>query len=186
MKWSWLGLKDTLNSSLIYCTLDDDPAAPVPNRRRVHTSLCLLRLIFPGRPSADPPLGSILFCLLEKRSVHVLIQMWVRSFPGCVHLDVGWPSVSFKITCHSISAPDGLPPAFNRPFGKGLYTNSTGNEVQLIGIKGHVEFLVDLHHVWWRSGSTSHQSSTCSHFSLFVLNSMKRKDLDYMVRPLLW
>jgi hypothetical protein len=41
-------------------------------------------------------------------------------------------------------APDGLPSAFNRPFGQWLVTNSTENEAQLIGIKGHVEFLVDI------------------------------------------
>ncbi len=33
-------LKDVLNSSLIYSTLDDDPAPPATNRRRVHT-LCV-------------------------------------------------------------------------------------------------------------------------------------------------
>jgi hypothetical protein len=32
-----LGLKDTLKSSLIYITIDDDPAPPATNRRRVHT-----------------------------------------------------------------------------------------------------------------------------------------------------
>jgi hypothetical protein len=40
-KRSWLGLKNTLNTLLIYNTLDDDPAPSVTNRLDVYNTLCV-------------------------------------------------------------------------------------------------------------------------------------------------